>query len=63
MQVWLNGAKHDWKGARGKSGKPSEAQQLGHGISVTSRELPQKKILDEPVRPNPNPNTKPEPPP
>lgn len=49
MQVWLNGAKHDWKNARTAKGKASEPQQLGHGISVWSRELPQKKILDEPA--------------
>ena len=49
MQVWLNGAKHDWKNARTAKGTPSEPQQLGHGISVWSRELPQKKILDEPA--------------
>lgn len=43
MQVWLNGARHVYTGGRGH-GKQA---LLGHGISVTTRELPVKKILNQ----------------
>ena len=47
MRLWLNDAPHVYTGARAKGiNKPAV---LGHGITVTTRELPMKKILDEPA--------------
>merc|ERR1740130_1719932 len=47
MRLWLNDAPHVYTGARAKgTNKPAV---LGHGITVTTRELPMKKILDEPA--------------